>query len=97
MCYNCQPNGNCRCDLCECSRDTNSPKHCYKSGCNHDPIYTTPQRRNNPFGEDLHISYQGAAAAIAGNRLENSSDRLDPPTEKTPREVICGASLPSPA
>ena len=29
MCYNCQPNGNCRCDPCECSRDTNNPKHCY--------------------------------------------------------------------
>jgi len=43
-----------------------------------------PQRRNNPFGEDLHISYRGAAAAIAGNRLENSSDRLDRPDRKDP-------------
>jgi hypothetical protein len=43
-----------------------------------------PQRHNNPFGEDLHISYLGAAAAIPGNRPENSSDGLDPPDRKDP-------------
>ena len=37
MCYNCQRS--CSCDPCECRRDTNKPKYCYK--CKHDPIYTT--------------------------------------------------------
>jgi len=43
-----------------------------------------PQRHNNPLREDLHISCQGAAAALAGDRLENTSDGLDPPERKDP-------------